>query len=480
MSDQVMEQLAGIAKQNSDQIAMLSKQMATKTPANFGTFTELHGDGSLLGSQPVERDVITAHIRPMGIGSVLPKIPSVFAVPRFASITGFTATTGTEAAYPCSDNPQAYIKGCNLTAQFGRNARDTQTIEADQVMLRRNRGDFTDLILRGAFLGDTGFTPGGLDESQFLSVVTKSEMVNAAVQLERLLSTLIWTGNPANNNVGGGYKEMPGLDRQIATGQVDADTNTTCPALDSDVKDFAYDEVCGTGRDIVEYLGMLEFYLKHNAQRMGLAPVSWVIVMRPELWFVLSECWPCAYNTNRCAGFMSDTNANVNVSGVDMVSVRDQMRNVGYIDINGSRYPVVTDDGIFEHTNINNASVAAGQYASTIYMIPLTIQGGFPVTYLEHVDYRAWRDDVTLLRGTEEFWTDDGKYSWAVEHVKWCYKLSIKTEQRVILRTPQLAGRIDSVLYEPLQHLRSPYSDNAYFADGGVSLRGNDSTFHVW
>ena len=175
MSEEVLKAIAETQRQQAETLGVLTKQMATKTPANFGTFTEMHGDGSLLGSQPVERDVITAHIRPMGLGALLPKIPSVFAVPRFASITGFTATTGAEASYPCSDNPQAYIKGCNLTAQFGRNARDTQTIEVDQVMLRRNRGDFTDLILRGAFLGDTGFTPGGLDESQFLSVVTKSE-----------------------------------------------------------------------------------------------------------------------------------------------------------------------------------------------------------------------------------------------------------------------------------------------------------------
>jgi len=110
----------------------------------------------------------------------------------------------------------------------------------------------------------------------------------------------------------------------------------------------------------------------------------------------------------------------------------------------------------------------------------LTIQGNFPVTYIEHVDYRAWRDDVSLLRGTEEFWTDDGKFSWAIEHVKWCYKLSLKTEQRVILRTPQLAGRIDNVLYQPLQHLRSFDPSSEYFADGGVSLRADDQTFAVW
>ena len=108
MSEEILKQLAGIAQQNSKSIEMLSKQMHTKTPASAGTFTELHGDGSILGSEPIERDVITAMITPMGLGTMLPKIPTVFAVPRFASLTGITDTHGSVAAEPCDDNPQAF------------------------------------------------------------------------------------------------------------------------------------------------------------------------------------------------------------------------------------------------------------------------------------------------------------------------------------------------------------------------------------
>jgi hypothetical protein len=38
------------------------------------------------------------------------------------------------------------------------------------------------------------------------------------------------------------------------------------------------------------------------------------------------------------------------------------------------------------------------------------------------------------------FWTDGGVYSWAIEQIKWCYKLSLKTTQRIVLRSPHLAG----------------------------------------
>lgn len=481
METKDIDRLFQLAEKQQETIEKMAS-MHTKTPASVGTFTQLHGNGSLFGNQPIERDVITAHVRPVsGLSSVLPLLPSVIEDPRFASITGYTDTNGSEAATPCDDAPAGYVKSCKLTAQFGRLQRDTQTIEWDKVMLRKNRGDFTDLVLQGQVLGGTNLSPVDMAGDDILNVVTKSEMVIAAVNMERKLSQQMWRGSVANNNAGGGYKEFPGLDAQIATGQVDADNNAVlCSALDSDVKSFAYDSVGGSGRDIVEYLSMLEFYLRSNAERMGLDPVTWGIFMRPELWFELSAVWPCRYLSHRCATSSGSNpiviNDNVNVSE------RDAMRNGRYIDINGNRYPVYVDTGIFEHTNVNNANVGLGQYASSIYFVPFTITGGFPVTYRQHVDYRdsLANQNTSYLRGKEVFWTDNGVYSWAVEDQKWCYKLSVKTEQRVVLRTPQLAGRIDAVLYEPLQHLRDSDPTSPYWQDGGVSIVGATPSYAVW
>lgn len=471
------------AIQTQSQAIEKMASMHTKAPAAQGTFTELHGNGSLFGDTPVERDVITAHVRPVsGLSSVLPLLPSVTEDPRFATLTGYTATNGAEAATPCADAPAGYVKACKLTAQFGRLQRDTQTIEWDKVMLRKNRGDFTDLMLRGRVLGMTNLSPITAESDDILNIVTLSEMVIAAVNMERVLSRQLWQGSVANNNAGGGYKEMPGLDSQIATGQIDADNpNITCPALDSDVKNFNYDLVGGTGRDIVEYLSMLEFYLRTNAERMGLDPVTWGIFMRPELWFELSAVWPCRYNTHRCNTNLGSNVQNV-VLGSENVAARDAMRNSMVIDINGNSYPVYLDTGIFEHTNVTTPGVPAGQYASSIYFVPLTITGGFPVTYREYLNYQdSWANaNTSLLRGKENFWTDNGVYSWALEEQKWCLKLSVKTEQRVVLRTPHLAGRIDAVRYQPLQHIREPYPDSPYFFDGGYSVVGNTVSNAVW
>jgi len=445
-------------------------ELVKKTAGNAQDAPQLHGNGGLF-SNALERDVITAYVRPKGIGSALDMMPSTVEDPRFGSITGYTATTGDEPTTVCDDAPHGFVKGCNLTARFGLLRRDTNTIDIDKVMLKKNRGDFNDLILRGRVLGMNNMVPTGLNEAQILNILTMSEMVGAAVQAERKLSQTIWRGTLADGGT-------PGLDLQIATGQMDADTSTLCPALDSDVKDFNYDAVDGNGRDIVEYMSMMAFYLQYNAEGMGLDPTEWLVAMRPELWSELSATWPCRYMTNRCTN-LAGTNVAVINDNVN-IATRDAMRRSMTIDINGRTYPVVTDTGIFEHNNINNAHLAAGEYASSIYFVPLRIQSNFPATYREYVDYRGWDRDVSLLRNMQTFWTDDGIYSWAIEFNKWCYKLALKTEQRVVLRTPQLAGKIQRVKYVPLQHLREPYADSPYFADGGVSVRGSSWGKAVW
>lgn len=468
--------VAAMQQQNEYLGAFLKEKglLTTKTPAGWQTATPLHGLGGIFAQPGMERDVITAYVRPYGILSVLPRFPSVSEDPTFASLTGYTDVVGDEPDHACDDAPSGYVKSCFLTARFGMLRRDTQTIEMDKVMLQINRGDTRDLMLRGQVLGLQGMNPSGLNQDQILNVITMSEMVQTAVNTERALNTGIWQSTVAGN------WGWPGLDAQIATGQVDANTNTACPALDSDVKEFAYNDVCGTTLDIVEYLSMLEYYLFNNAETMGLQPVRWVLVMRPQLWHELSACWPCKYMTNRCMTANVGANVAVVNDGAG-VRERDAMRAGKYIDINGRRYEVVTDTGIYEHTNINNSNLQPGQFASSIYFVPMSILGTMPVTYMEYVDYRQAQPDVSLLQNHQGFWwTDQGMYSWAVESDKWCYKLSLKIEPRVVLRTPQLAGRIDHVRYTPLQHLRENDPDSPYNYDGGVSVRSTGTRYAVW
>lgn len=435
---------------------------------------QLHGLGGLLSQPGLDQYVFSTFVRPETIADSLPLIPSVYEDPRFDTITGFTAPDGTQPTNACDDAPTGYTKDCQLTALFGLKRFDTQEIEFDKVMLRVNRSDFTDLILVGNLIGETGLKPGNIGQEQALSLVIAMEQLKVAAYMEMALHLEIWRGTTAVTN------NFPGLDAQITTGQVDAATNTACPSLDSDVKDFNYNDVCGTTLDIVEYVSSMAWYLERLAASTGLAPTRWILAMRPELWHELTACWPCNYMTNRCRTAQVGYNAMV-INDSANVDMRDEMRNGMFLWINGKKYPVVVDTGIYEQNNQNDANVAAGYFASSIYFVPTVVRGAFPVTYREYVDYRMGSAETALLRGKEDWWiTDNGAYSWAIEQQKWCYKLALKTEQRIVLRTPQLAGKIDNVLYTPLQHLRDPDPDSPYHVDGGVSLRTPGTRYSVW
>lgn len=474
---------------------LVSKEMKLKTAGSSNTAQLLFGDTGLFAVFGLESDIITAYVRPSGISGELARrghiFPTVIEQPVLGLITGIQDNGAAAVSNPCDDAPTGYLKACNLTAQTGRLQFDTATIEFDKIFTQLNSGVNTDLRLRGRLLGvsEADF-PRSLTEDQVTKLVFMSEMVKVGMLMARGTTNQMglveqnWQGNIANNTAGGGYKEYPGLDGQITTGHVDASTNTTCPAVDSDVKEFNYQSISSNNANnvpnIVWYLSMLETYLRHNATRMGLDPVEWVVCMREELWQELTQYWPIAYNTNRGAEILAG-NTRLTLDATDMTAQRDAMRAAMTIAINGRTYPVVTDDGIFEHTNINNANVPAGSYASSIYMVPMTINGNFPVTYMEYYDYRVGMQQLQALMGKQTWWTDGGSFSWALDPIiKWCTKLSAKTERRIVLRTPQLAGRIDHILYSPLQHLRESLPGSPYEYDGGVSTRAAQSLYAVW
>jgi hypothetical protein len=432
-----------------------------KAAGSVMTAGKLHGSNGLFSTPGMERDILTTLIRPYGIGGTLPLIPSTTEDPRFGSITGVAQYAGAEPTNACDDAPAGYMTGATLTAKFGMVRRDTNVIDIAKTLMKVNRGDMTDLVLRGRMLGETGLAPSEVSDENVLNILTKSEMLIAGINAERKLSNDMWQGTVA-------AKTFPGLDVQIATGQKDADSGVAVPALDSDIRDFALDKIGGTGRDIVEFLSSMMWSLEYNASQMGLDPVSHVIVMNAGLWFELTAVWPIAYNTNR--GVTLPTGNTVMLDGRDNVTERDAMRKGMYIDINGKRYPVILDTGIVEK-NSTTAGIAAGSFASSIYILPLTVNGSFPVLYREYLDFRATQRESALLRGNEMFWSDAGVYSWVVEQNKWCYKLALRTEQRIVLRTPHLAGKIMNIKYTPMAHLRDVNPGSPYFVAGGVSIR---------
>jgi len=444
-----------------------------KAPSGVGTTNLIHGPGGLFGIAGLEEDIISARIAPRGITGMLSASPSVYTNPEFAYITGIEETAGGEPSGECDTCLSGETGACIQTAQFGRVCRESKELDVDKVMERVNRGEIDYTLVNSILGSDTSWVPGmALSNEKLINIATAWAMVEVGVLLQNKLVPMVWQGNPVNS-IGNGYKEFPGLDILIGTNKVDAHTGVSCNALDSDVKDFNYNSISsvdGSGNfNIVRYLEAMMRYLSHNAERQGLNPVNWAIVMRPETWTELLDVWPTAYFATRNLTLPSG-----NTNYLDATRIRELYQSMAsgmYLDVAGMRVPVVTDDGIYEFDSTNSANVPAGSFASDIYVVPLTYLGRRPATYIEYKDYRGARRDIQELKGKENFWSDDGKFMWAVETKKWCYTISGKIEPRVILRTPQLAGKIEHVLYSPLQHYRSFDSSSQYFYKGGLSMR---------
>ncbi len=456
------------------------------SPAGNPTTNYMHGPGGIFGVAGLDQDVISTRVQPRGLVSTLPAIGSIQTDPLYAYLTGFQAAVGSEADGVCDDPPVAGpTKSCIQTAQFGRYSRMTKEIEINRVGQQTNRGEFLDLrIMNDPLLMDqSGLLSQNIAGTPNLMREVLMAFVEVGVSIQNLIMPQLYVGNPANNSAGGGSKEFPGLDILIGTGKVDAITGINCPSLDSDIKDFNYGlvDTVVAGNDIVQTVTYMARFLKHNASRMGFDPTTWVITMREELFYELTAVWPCSYLTYRCVTRDANQDRQV-VNASDQIAMRDQMRRENWLLIDGVQWPVVTDDGIAEETDADNVLIEAGQFASDIYFIPLTVLGGRAVTWMEYLDYsQGAMQAVQDGRLGNFFWTDGGRFLWhAKPPTNWCNQWLTKIEPRVILKTPQLAGRIQNVRYAPLQHTRDPFPADNYFVDGGETSRSGPSHFSDW
>lgn len=475
-----------IAKTVNDLVAALKGDNTNKDALAAGhAGTLLHGPGGMLNTPGLSMALISTHVKSRGLGYLLPAFPTNETTPYFGFITGFGGETGDEPNAPCDDAPTGYMKSGTLTAKLGHISRDTQTIRLSDTIKKINRSDFTDLTLLNSVLNNEAagtLYPPSLNEQGMLDMVTKAEQVIAGVNMERKLAQLLWSGDAtgANDTPGGGYIEFPGLDNQIVTGQVDAETNAAMAAADSLVLNFGYQDVATS--DIVEFMEEAEDFNYNLAEDTGIGPVEGVLVMRPNAFRALTSVWPIQYNTQPEMAIIAGSEARVIIDARANITDRDAMRNNLYLDLNGKRFNVVLDTGIVEENNATNpGDLNAYEYASAIYYIPLRVIGGLPVTYWEYLDYQLAVPQEQLLQGLQMWWTDAGRWLWSMDGKFTCFKLKMETDPRIVLRTPHLAWKIQNVKYTRMVALRDPDPDNQYWVNGGVSTRNLSPTqYAAW
>lgn len=466
--------------------AIIRQSMATKEVTGTPTSYYTHGPGGIFAVAGAERPVISTHVMPTGLLSVIPAYGTRFMNPLYPYLTGFQDDTGTNPAGVCDDCIQAGIKkACYQTAQFGRYCRETKEFDVNRLAQLRDRSEPTDLRLINPVYAGNKLTPAISNQDPLANEIAQA-MVEVGISFERLLSQQVWVGNPANNNVGGGYREFPGLEILVATGKIDALTQTSCPSLDSDIKDFNYKDVCDlSGTNIIETLTYGYRFVSKLARTTGMEPVDLRWVMREELFYELTSCWPCAYYTYRC--WVPDT-ANIDavpsVEAEQAVKLRDDMRNGRYLLVDGRKVPVIFDDGITEETDADSAQLNAGEFASDIYLLPFSVRGNIATLYMEHLNYTAGHAQLASGPGAmfanDYLVTDGGMFSWTKSRQNWCFLWLAAIEPRILLRTPHLALRVQNVKYEPLQHTRQPFPDDGYFVDGGITTVTERTLYGDW
>ena len=450
------------------------------------SYNMVHGIGSMFGAVQVgiDPEVVSAMMQWRGVGRVLPR-EAVRTVEEFEPfITGVEPTSTTEMATECGDCISGESEACIQHFPTAKICRETKAMTLAKCIERLNRGDIDLTLLNAQFGSDSPWHPGWRPSSSgdIMQVATAWALLFELPPLfMQKMVPMVYTGNPTNNN-GNAYREWRGLQLLVNTGFTDAFTNTTCPALDSDVKNFNYGDVkTQTNPSFFELLEMAHFYVSHNADRQALTPVEWVVVMRPELWQSVSSLVPYQSILSTMMSATVPAEYEVIVDGGSLSKERDSIRQGMRLPINGQSIMVVTDDGIPELNNANNANLEAGEYASDVYVLPLRYLGNRPGMKIQYKDFRFIAGEIAAtddMVGGFYKPSPDGRFWWALVRDGACFKIQAQTEPRIILRTPQLAARIQNVKYVPLQHLRSPDSDSPYFFKGGVSTRAPSSYYH--
>lgn len=448
-------------------------------PSGFTLTTNLmHGPSGIFGTAGAERDVFGSRVKPRGLLSVLPARGTPDTHPITYYLTGFTDESGDEPSAPCTECVKAgNIKACRQGTTFGMICRETDELNVSDIGRRTNRGEMFDLrLVNDPLLNDSSlWVPTSVPKAvrDVLNREVLARMLTLGVAFENKLAPLVFTGNPANN-VGTGYAEYLGLESLVTTGHTDVLDQTSCPSLDSDIKDMNYTAVETDAATLFAYMTMVYRYVKHNAETMGFMPVQWAWVMKDSLFRKLADYWPCVYASFRCNA--SDNDVTNNVDGMRMKAMADEMYTGQFLQIDGVRVPVILDDAIpYEKNGDAGSELPSGTFASDIYLLPFTVRGGQQVLFMEYYDYAGG-----VMQGARdgrltpnEFWTDGGRFLWTVNRTRWCVNWAAKIEPRLRLLTPHLAGRLQNVQWTPLQAFREPFPTQGYFVDGGITYADN-------
>lgn len=454
----------------------------------------LHSTGGLFNRRDRENPIFSAMMSPnAGVADAIPvfngarNLDNQFGATDWAFdslITGQTAgnldTFANQPTLPCADGPTAgSMKFCTMVNTTGNYKMSTVEVFDDRAGRVADMVDaFTVQVaneMPRSVFGTPTATPS-LQNAVSNELASRIwEMVNG---FQRMFYPRVFTGSPANNV--GEARDIVGLDIHINSGnKVDASSQQVCTAANSDVKNFGNALITSTTANIMAYLEMADAFVMYKARKQGLGTPTYMIAMRPELWQEITKIIPVRALQEVIAAINAVTNGRANVDGTTMQNERNAMRDAMMIPLNGRMVRVVIDDTIAE-TNLGNIA-GVPTYTSTIYGIPLTVLGGYPVTFWEYFNHDNNQARVIQQASGGFRWTTDGgMFKWTSDFKQGCLKLNATFTPRLRMRTPQIAWRIDGVGYQPLQHFSSWDPNSSYFVDGGNTTGNAQKYYASW
>lgn len=453
----------------------------------------LHGAGGLFNRRDRSNPVFSTVMAPMmGVADAIPVFNGARDLENnfggtdsaFDSlITGVTAGDlddfSKQQTQPCADGPTGgLLKFCSIVNTYGNYGMSTREVQITRAGRVSDMTDAMAVQVANAFPPGLFATPSTTPSLQnAVNNELASRIWEMVLSFQRMFAPRVFTGSPANNV--GEARDIVGLDIHINSGNKrDASNNTVCTAANSDVKSFG-SAVVGSSTNIMKYIEMCDAFTTFRARRQGLGTPTYIIAMRPELWQEITEIIP-AQKFQRVSAVVDamGTNSRATLNMGDMYSERNQMRESLLIPVNGRMIPVVLDDAIAE-TSSKPGGVPT--YASTIYGIPMTVLGGYPVTFWEYFNHdNTNAQQIQNLANGLTWTTDGGLFRWFADFARGCLKLNARFTPRLRMRTPQLAWRIDNVACQPLQHFTSYDPSSDYFVNGGVTSGDNPKYYSAW
>lgn len=445
-------------------------------PALQGPFQGNINQWGLFTAPGTRPERFSAMARPLSISRLLIDQGSLqrseFMNELIEIMTGVTAGAGTNATGFCGNPPTAgQMKVMRRIFQFGQWYMKTNLNAVPLIGRLLNRADVPGRILNAGPEANP-LIPDIMYQLNDTRSQLQTEMFNLGVETERTLEQVLVVGDhtlASGSTHLGWISEFTGLDSQITTGLRDDLTNQPAPAADSIAVNWGNVLVSGnqvsTGDNIVQSIASTYWALMQRAAKVGMDGFEMAIVMRLEFFRALTDIYACSYATARCTNGAVGTPQVVDQTIIN--NLRLEMLQGQYLLIEGVKVPVVFTDGI------PLRPVGANQYVATFYFVPVS-WAGRPLVTIQYFDMNnPYAQEYANFVNSEKYRVlNNGLYLVGYRSAGLCDEYLFASSLRLILETPFLAARYDSINYTYNASSFSPYpSESSLYRDGGVTYR---------